>query len=333
MHINECDKKASNWPLRNGSKMTQKTCLSFSFVCYVIVFLFSSCFCTACYGSASQLQISRGNNLVSLPCEIAVEQINRQADDATVIAFTWERDAYVATDTLMPGKGYFLITTQSFLLDIAPFCPDTETSEYKTDFNVGWNLAGNPYKETKYLSEIFTHNMEDIGFPSYVYSSTGFLKMLEDYQVDSYQGFWLYVNQPFEATWTVTNKGSCADGSMSHNGYCPDYWIVFEPIQCGLNPWEQNGESATLNENQVIESYYKLNYDIDILELGTCGYHEIICLACVCARGDIKYILVDDENAGKIVNANLLPKPGLDSVILADLIPADPNQPPCSSSF
>lgn len=110
-------------------------------------------------------------------------------------------------------------------------------------------------------------------------------------------------------------------------------WVATEPIQCLGNPWEEdwlerhgNNYSAYPqdkgSQNAIVREYYA-RLGVEVTDIISVPKYQAVCLACVCARGDVLYLLVRDEDVGTMLvlgfrrESPYWPHPG-DTALLGD---------------
>jgi len=74
-------------------------------------------------------------------------------------------------------------------------------------------------------------------------------------------------------------------------------WVSVEPVQCGLNPWEN--QNSVEPEEDLIVSFME-NKDINVYEIKIEQEYELTCSACSCPRGDVIYLLIDKDNLARL---------------------------------
>jgi hypothetical protein len=123
------------------------------------------------------------------------------------------------------------------------------------------------------------------------------------------------------------NDGECASGLhcegeitclpgteclIAHPGTCTvDYtWLTYAPHQCGQNPWQENAQPGdgvdsmvTNPEGVEVDNFFESN-GIQLLEIGFLhdAVPHVVCLACVCPRGDLLMVKANAADAARLVN-------------------------------
>ena len=87
-------------------------------------------------------------------------------------------------------------------------------------------------------------------------------------------------------------------------------WVAIDPIQCMLNPWEQEwleehpGEMYPLELEEmlpIIIDYYE-RLGIRVIDSEIYWTHNEVCLACTCAAGYTVYFLVRKWDVGRMLD-------------------------------